>query len=563
MKSRRGFTLVELLLVLALISIIIVAGTNFFLIGVKSHAITIDEFNVQSKTRLVSSKINSVIRDASGVFVLYREDAEDLTEEWNYIMLSEDHTKLLEYAWDGTSSTHVVRELVTGINDVSFDLEFIKRNPSDVDKLLEFNLIVKTGGKERLINTELESINALQVIDRSYLNEGNTLSFRYDSRLDEASNAQAVISMVLDTSGSMAKTMNNNTAYDSYSNPYYHSRLKKMKAEAIRLVDELAKNTNIYISIIPFSSTANNPRAMLQASSNLSTIKSSINGFSANGGTNTGDGIRRGYYQIKDFNEDELNKNKTNKNFMIILVDGVTTFASVNKVNEVVSTPIDQGPQYNLDGHIYNRSNPQNNTITVRIDEGPIYSDGTYDYSKYVHRDWTSGEKYFSGPKRDAPFIDNNREYFYSSTWSGNHYYRYYEHLYRRYLYRYNGVKSDDYVTGDNNISNNEAQNNVDYRPNGRYAGDGSSLDPWGTEYVDIIGNMVKEYKEGTNESIQVYVIGFSARTADHASLEDIAMATRGDDIYYEAGDSAALEEIFKAIQRDITDALWHIGGPN
>jgi len=562
MKSRKGITLVELLLVLALISIIIVTGTNFLLLGVKSHAITIDEFNIQSKTRLVSSKINSVIRDASGVFVLYREDDENLTEEWNYIMLSEDHTKLLEYAWDGTSNTHVIRELVTGIDDVSFDLEFIKKNPSDVDKLLEFNLNVKTGGKERIINTELESINALQVIDRSYLNTGNTLSFRYDSRLDEASNAQAVISMVLDTSGSMAKTMNDSTAYDYYSNPYYHSRLKKMKAEAIRLVDELAKNTNIYISIIPFSSTANNPREMLQASSNLSTIKSSINGFSANGGTNTGDGIRRGYYQIKDFNEDDLNKNKTNKNFMIILVDGVTTFASVNKVNEAVSTPIYQGSQYSLDGYLYDYDS--NSTTTVRIDYGETYSDGTYEYSIYDYRRRDLGETRISGGKKEEPFIQGNTQYFYSRTdFSGRHYYRSYEHQYRRYIYEYDGVKPEDYVTGDNNINNNKANDNVDYRPDGRYAGNGSSLDPWGTEYVDKIGSMVQEYKEGINESIQVYVIGFSANTADHASLEDIAMATRGDDTFYEAGDSAALEEIFKAIQRDITDALWHIGGPN
>lgn len=494
MKVRKGLTIVEILLALALISIIIVAGTNFLLIGVKSHAITIDEFNVQSKTRLVSSKINSVIRDASGVFVLYREDAENLTEEWNYIMLSEDHTKLLEYAWDDSSNTHVTRDLVTGINDVSFDLEFIKRNPSDVDKLLEFNLIVKTGGKERIINTELESINALQVIDRSYLNEGNTLSFRYDSRLDEASNAQAVVSMVLDTSGSMDYNMYGNSTWNSSN-----KRITKMKAEAIRLVDELAKNTNIYISTIPFSSTANNPKEMLQASSNLSTIKTSINGFSANGGTNTGDGIRRGYYQIKEFNEREINKNKTNKNFMIVLVDGVTTFASTHEI---------------IRDEIY-YSSSQGSYV--------IYNGNRYDYNRVEsYWDWFT--------------------------------------LRDRYYYRFEEI---EYVEGNNNIQNSQMMANNSRSEIGKYAGDGSSLDPWGTEYVDIIGNMVKVYKEGTNEAIQVYVIGFSAKTADHASLEDIAMATRGDDVYYEAGDSAALEEIFKAIQRDITDALWHIGGPN
>jgi prepilin-type N-terminal cleavage/methylation domain-containing protein len=487
MKVKKGFTLVELLIALALVSLIIVTGTNPLLIGIKAHAITIDEFNVQSNTRYVSAKINTIIRDASGVFVLHREDDENLTEEWNYIMLNEDSTKLLEYVWDDVSKTHIPRELVVGINDVTFDLEFKKNNPPDVDKLLEFYLNVKTGGKEREITSELESKNALQVIDRSYMNKGNTLAYRYDARLDEASNAQAVIAMVLDTSKSMAYNMNGNSKTNNSN-----KRITKMKAEAVRLVESLAKNNNIYISIVPFSSTANNPKEMLKANSNLSTIRNQINGLSADGGTNTGDGIRRGFYKIKYFNEEDENKNKTNKNFMIVLVDGVTTFASVNMVNEQVSTPTYQGSEYILDGHVYKYD--------------------TYEY--------------------------------------------------RRYIYEYDGVKPGDYVTGDNNIDNKKANDNT-YYSNGRYAGNGSNLDPWGTEYVNVIGEMVREYKEGTNEAIKVYVIGFSAVPKDHNSLGDIAMATRGDKVFYKAGDSDALEEIFRAIQMEITDALWHIGGPN
>jgi len=60
MKVKKGFTLVELLIALALVSLIIVTGTNPLLIGIKAHAITIDEFNVQSNTRYVSAKINTI-----------------------------------------------------------------------------------------------------------------------------------------------------------------------------------------------------------------------------------------------------------------------------------------------------------------------------------------------------------------------------------------------------------------------------------------------------------------------------------------------------------------------
>lgn len=505
MKKRKGITLVELLLALSLVAIIIVIGTNFLLVGVKGHAITIDEFNIQSNTRLISSKINSIIRDASGVFVLHRDDAKNLTEEWNYIMLNDDKTKLLEYSWDSTSKSHTVKELATGLNEVNFDLEFIKNNPSDEDKLLEFYLKVTSKGKEKVINTELEAKNALQVVDRSYLNKGNTLSYRYDSRLGDASNAQAVVAMVLDRSGSMAGNMLGETdrwgnyinVDDSKTDSNKHSRLKKMKAEAVRLVTKLAEKPNINISIIPFNSNANNPGNMLLANtpSNLTTLISTINdtNLKATGGTNTGDGIRRAYYRIKEFNENVNNINKTNKNFMIILVDGVTTFAST---------------------HVINR-------------EEVYYYDYQGDSIKY-----------------------NNKTYVYIG----------YDNWYGDYVYRYEYI---EYVTGNSDIENSQMTNYNSKSTIGKYAGDGRSLDPWGTAYVNVIGDMVKKYKEGTNEAIQVYVIGFSADPDDHGSLGDIAKATRGDTVYYKAGDSKALEEIFKAIQRDITDALWHIGGPN
>lgn len=491
MKTRKGITLVELLLALALISIIIVAGTNLLLVGVKGHTITIDEFNIQSNTRLVSSKINSIVRDASGVFILHRDDADNLTSEWNYIMLNEDKTKLLEYVWDDTSNSHTVNELVTGLNEVNFDLEFLKNNPSDVDKLLKFYLKVMYGGKERVINTEIEAKNALQVVDRSYLNIGNTLSYRYDSRLDDASNAQAVVAMVLDRSGSMADNMQGN-----YTSNNSQKRITKMKAEAVRLVEKLAEKPNINVSIIPFNNTANNPGDMLAANTNLDAIKQKINAPTATGGTNTGDGIRRGYYQIKNFNEDENNKNKTNKNFIIILVDGVTTFYSAHEIEQLerISFSSDRGAFTEYDGKIYD----------------------------YAGR---SGFLFW-------------------------------------YTYYYD-LKGVEYVLGDNNLDPSEMTNYNSRSSLGKYAGHGSLLDHLGTEFVNEIGKMVKEYKEGTNEAIQVYVIGFSAVPADHGSLGDIAMATRGDSVFYEAGDSEALEEIFKAIQRDITDALWHIGGPN
>ncbi len=576
MKKKNGFTLIELLLTLALISVIIVIGTNLLIFGTKSHAITLDEFSTQSNIRLVSQKMNKVIRDASAVYVLHREDDTKLTEEWNYIMVSSDKSKLLEYIWNGATKKHDIKELVSGNSYTQLGLEFNKKPPADEDKLLEFDLKISSNGKHRTILTELEAKNALQIIDRSYDKDGNVIAYRYDTRIDEASNAQAVLSMVLDRSGSMDDAMNGTSTWTTTN-----KRIYKMRTEAVRLLDELSKKPNINVSIVPFSSTANNPSAMLNLTKNLTAIKKTVTDLTASGGTNTGDGIRRGYYQIKQFNEIEANKNKTNKNFMIILVDGVTTFASVNKVvNEVISSPKDQGDIYVYNGYKYLRNSTQSYKTKVYFDDGvdvdleDFYNDGSNDYSyskvnalkksyesskdeKEKKGDAYKGEN-FKDDKGITYYLKDHKKnnkrwtYFYEAT----------EYEYIRYAYIFNGIKKGDYVIGDNNIDNSKSNNN-EYYTNGRYAGNGGNLDPWGTAYVDLVGEMVKVYKEGTNETIKTYIIGFSSKAEDYGSLSDIAIATTGEATFYTAGDSEALEEIFRAIQKEISDALWHIGGPN
>lgn len=493
MKNKNGFTLVEVLLTIALLSIVILGGASLLTFTIKGQDLTMHEFDIQSNLRIVSQNINTIVRDTSATYLLHRDNADNLTDEWNYIMLNSEKDKLLNYVWNSTTSSHNVVEMFPAIEGVTLEVMLRKDSAPHEDKLLEFGITVTGSGETRTIDTEIEAKNSLQIIDRSYLAEPNTLAYRNDSRLDEVSNAQAVVSMVLDKSGSMGNRMDggssvNNNSSDSSK----HSRMKLMKKEATRLVTELADLPNVNIGINPFDSTANSSYPMVNAKSQLNVLKDIIDGLPASGGTNTGDGIRRGYYSIKGFNELSENINKTNKNFMIILVDGVTTFASVHEAT--------------VQHHGY-----------LTYNAGNIY-------------------------------------------YHNENMYTYYDSSYGRYYYRY--IKPITYVTGNDNINNSKANTNTTYS-SGRYFGFGGDLDPYGTAYVDKIGNMVQSYKEGTNEEIKVYVIGFSAVTADYGSLSDIALATTGDTVYYEAGSSEALEEIFRAIQRDISDALWHIGGPN
>ena len=60
MKSRKGVTLLELILALALIGIVITIGTNIFIVGNKTQKASITEADMQANTRLLSEQINNI-----------------------------------------------------------------------------------------------------------------------------------------------------------------------------------------------------------------------------------------------------------------------------------------------------------------------------------------------------------------------------------------------------------------------------------------------------------------------------------------------------------------------
>lgn len=466
MMNRKGFTLVEIIISLALLGIVLSLSANFLFSTIHVPDRAMNEYDVQFEMRMLSQRVTTVIRDASATFSLHRTNHNNLTDGWNYIIPSMDQTSIIEYKWNGT--THVPEVIAKPQDGVTYTLVFRKLNPSYADNLLEYDIVANVNGQSREIKSEVEALNSLQVIDRGSTSlPANALAYRTDPRPTEISDAKAAVAFVLDKSGSMDWRMDgNHDSNDSSSNSDRWSRMKKLRIEANRLIDGLSANPNIYASIVPFDSTSNGSFTMEPVRVNdtaSSVMKDKINSLSAGGGTNTGDGIRRGYNVLADFND--AHDEYTVKNFMVILVDGVTTFYSAHRVNS---------PGTNLSNYTF--------------------------------------------------------------------------------------------VTGSSNIDNHEISSYNTTYPQGRYGGNGGSLDYWGTKYVDLMGeDYVQAYGSGSTadkETIKVYVIGFSADSDDYGSLNDIASAT-GSDGYYQAGDSETLNAIFAAIQKDINDSLWHIGGPN
>lgn len=553
MTRIKGFTLIELIVVIALIGTVLAVGFNMFIFANKSHEMVIVEADIQHNVRIVSKTINNIIRDSSGVFVLAKDYptpstniADYFSDEWNYLMINSNKTQLVEWVWDGTQ--HVQRVLATAEPGVTFDLTFDKDNAPDVDRLLKFSLAVNVNGKTRTVSSELESVNTLQVIDRSYGNVANTLAYRSDPRLTDVAVAQASVSFVIDRSGSMDYSLGAST------------RLNVLKQEATKMVQGLADNENIFLSVSPFSYNANstlgdNKNVMIKLQPNVNTFIGTsgiITNLTANGGTNTGDGMRRGLRSIEAFNNDPTNASKITKNFMIILVDGDTNVESIHQYisfrNYTFNAPLAHTYTSGTNTYTYNRWDwIWNSGWRVRF----TY----YDQTGAVHYKW------------DNPYAHNSTYDGLAVRYTG-------WNNYNNFYYTYDGDLGKTYVTNDQNIGSYYSSG----YSNAYYSGGiaiGASNDDYIQTVVNQFNGSLKYPGTGNTETfpdykVRTFVIGFTSG-ASSSGLQAIANATKATDgtngtgayKYYVADTGAALNAVLEEIKFQISDALWHIGGPN
>lgn len=85
--NRKGVTLIELLIVLALLSIIITLITSFYIFGARTFSFGQNQHDIQYEIRMASSFITNEIRNSTS-FVLVETAAEG-GDGFNYIFLKE------------------------------------------------------------------------------------------------------------------------------------------------------------------------------------------------------------------------------------------------------------------------------------------------------------------------------------------------------------------------------------------------------------------------------------------------------------------------------------------
>lgn len=375
---KRGFTLVELVIGVSLMTMVIALGFQIMSASNKITAKTINETQLQSSARLFTENINTSVRYASAIFMIPKKSfvRENLTKGWSYlgiwdnVEISEkigntENTIIapqaivhIEYQPNGRPAKvnegetiiendgsffvqkvfgYTKTDPVTG-NLLKYSLVFDKNDATGVDTNLNYSLTATLLDKDgNVVNnkhyldikTELEALNSLQVINKgAALNPATAIAYRKDDRADET---VAHVAMVLDTSGSMQWDMNG----DSYDVPEDKKRISILKEKSKEFVDSLSSNESIEVGIIPFSyfgnmelnapGTSRRKKIFQNAKYGKEELHQYIDGLIANGATNTGDGMRYAYHELKDINDKNVN------NYLLLLVDGDTTSWTLNE----------------------------------------------------------------------------------------------------------------------------------------------------------------------------------------------------------------------------------------
>ena len=138
--NKRGFTLTELIITLALISMVLSLAFSMLLGSMSAQEYGNEEVALQTSARIVSETVNQVVRYSSAVFTIpktsFTED--NLTVGWDYIGLSNDQTEIVRYKT--TDTTHEKDVLVAAQPGITYRLQFVKDDKDNENKLLRFTI---------------------------------------------------------------------------------------------------------------------------------------------------------------------------------------------------------------------------------------------------------------------------------------------------------------------------------------------------------------------------------------------------------------------------------------
>ena len=315
-KIQKGFTLTEIIIAIILTSMVGLLIGLVFNTMFSGRNIIEREASIQSEMRTSMQYVDRTIGKATSVFVLdeskYGKDVRK-TEGWNYIGLSPDGKKVINYIWN--KSTKSWDESVLGTNslyDMQLDLEFKADESYQDNRLINYNLTgqYKNSKNKLSIDTAISALNTKQVISKvAKGKKGVALAYRNDPIEGQVNTA---VSFVFDTSGSMAYGLWNQKLEPTDS----RTRMNILKTKANLLVDDLKEIGKVSVNLVRFSGDASYIQEdFVELDKDTDTIKTKIKALPTSWITNPGDGLRYGLVSLQ--------RNPAQLKYVVLLTDGI------------------------------------------------------------------------------------------------------------------------------------------------------------------------------------------------------------------------------------------------
>lgn len=340
--NRKGFTLLELVVVITIIGLIGASVTSLLLFGLDVYGMANRDFQIQSDMRLALEQTNKMVRFAKALFAVPGVDY--LDDEWNYIGLNADRTQIINYQWNPETESHTATPMVGPYPGVTFNIGFYKEDNMQKDNSIKvyFEMFHGDGTVKRFnIQTGYEALNSLQVVDYgTALMPATALAYRSDEFHYENYLLKVNITLILDVSGSMNSALNGNS-----TSVIANRRISILKDKTRGLIEAFSQNSNddveINIALVPFSTSANSVRVFRNVKTQKATLLSDVDSLCMSGstqncvgGTNIGDGMRRAYYRLMERTQAQINDTSETrdvkiKNYNIILSDGDVTYRTM------------------------------------------------------------------------------------------------------------------------------------------------------------------------------------------------------------------------------------------
>ena len=544
-RNSKGFSLVELLVALALIGIIIFILTNILLFANRTEQIMTKEYFMQSDIRRVTEVTNELVRYSKAIFAVpqsFVSSTDVMDPGWSFLMLSPDAKRIVIMEYDEDLGRHVENTAVEASADISYYVEFEKDESAGGEGVLIYSIYAynrdEFGNKTNQVlvfESTVEALNAIQVEDKgTELSPSIALAFRNDGQTSgEGKNEIAYITIIIDTSGSM----NDWLGGDRKINSVKEALIGDGSATGTGIIQGFSNEENVFISLVPFSTTANTPSTTsnhypdsvhdiyeVYNNDEAEELRSQVSIMNAYGGTNTGDALRRAYYLHTNFrSRNNISQTTQVHHYIIMLVDGMTTYEASYVDWEDDGYYVYSGYRERIGNRRYYRFNWETDWDDTLNDD--LIPDGNIDL------------EYLSDDPYDETLERISYGYDTISYKSG-----YWFYDYTGYIVKY-GDQNDD-VT------------------NIRITGNGSSIvydgnDPDDT-YVERIGDEIQSY----SSNIKSYVIGYANNIDTHVRKIGTDIGTDDDDVYSYSSSGFDLNEIFRHIASDIMADYWLAAGP-